>query len=136
MDFFQTFDSPWRKTAYSGEGVYLYSTYDEIASKDDLTSPTLALLPKDIKPGNNKHDSPVLKVPKHPDEIFESSSNVEDADEIVTDSDEDDDDNLRTPTHFEEDYSNSEQNYESQTPVVLPRRRFSGARNVATIKDG
>lgn len=78
----------------------------------------------------------MLKVPKHPDEIFESSSNVEDADEIVTDSDEDDDDNLRTPTHFEEDYSNSEQNYESQTPVVLPRRRFSGARNVATIKDG
>lgn len=65
-----------------------------------------------------------------------SPATVERGHDISAESDDEDEDTMDTFIQFEEDYSDSEPNYEPQVAIILPRRQFSGARNVATIKDG
>jgi hypothetical protein len=73
----------------------------------------------------------------------EDSEDVEaDADAEVEDgedSDYEDDDNMafaQLEGFFADSATPDEVEYEPSVPVVYPRQRFVGARNVATIKDG
>ncbi|KAG6868525.1 hypothetical protein C0993_001626, partial [Termitomyces sp. T159_Od127] len=141
-------------TAFSGDGVYLYSTYDDPGNEESHTKSPSPLLPSNAKTeyeskrekgkapeiqGYGKMDIDAESLPYKGDveleftehsDSEERQTNSTDQEEDMTDDDDDDD----------EDYlslrRDDERNYLPSVPVVFPKQRYSGARNVATIKDG
>jgi hypothetical protein len=104
--------------------VYLYSTYDDPRADDSLNRSSL--LP--TAPQGRKLD-------------IQSTSSWSESDN-GSNSEEDEGPSATWPLSPEDDDS-SEENKEvhhsgdhAKVPLVLPRRRFAGACNVQTIKDG
>lgn len=73
-----------------------------------------------------------LDVQAAPSMMGQLTSNVDGAQGHDSDDDNDSEGYLEIADSFEAD----EESFLPHVPVVLPRRRFAGARNVATIKDG
>ncbi|KAF8974529.1 WD40-repeat-containing domain protein [Flammula alnicola] len=98
--------------SYSGDGVYLYSTKDDPESRDDLSSS-----PPSVLPSNAGNDTPRSE----PAQVNGSSPSR----------------TYGIVTSLLDEFSSLHTPEESQpnVPVVMPRRRYAGARNVATIKD-
>lgn len=107
-------------TAYSGDAVYLYSTLDDTETKDSISSSQSPLLDPNSKGGKSGSDITNLRSKSDPNDM--------EVDEDVGD----DDDTSKVDEEFEADESHCQ----SGVPIINPRQRFSGARNVATIKDG
>src|ERR1700733_2281850 len=123
--------------AYSGDAVYMYSTADD--PEDILPSVTSLRTPnskrRDLdefntskssfpRQGNSmdvdKPPSTSLNTDNDQDRDFEGGHDVDSEDYL----------------EFADSSEVDEENFLPHIPVVLPRLRFAGARNVATIKDG
>lgn len=136
-------------TAYSADGVYLYSTKDE-AKEPKPTLETSVLRPNKKARSRSPVDSlEGLLGSSIADELMEEdiarfsaadtaagSSHTEDEDveiglqeEVAHEHDEQEGDE-------EEDEEEDEAKYFPAVPVVMPRRKYSGACNVETVKDG
>jgi hypothetical protein len=139
--------------AYSGDAVYLYSTADEPESEDASSpspSPILSSNAKrrkidgdgivkispDIDDGNQV-EVEVVQLPPRSTDSADSSSNIDE------DMQSNDGDNGEEDSNEDEDYIDfidideiDEADFQPYVPMVMPRRRFVGARNVDTIKDG
>jgi len=131
-------------SAYSGDAVYLYSTADDPNSEDSM-SPSLSPLRASNR---NLDESVATKVAPVLHEASGMGANERLApimmDQVTSNADDD-------QGHDSEDSYNDaggylefvdlcevddEESFLPHVPVVLPRRRFAGARNVATVKDG
>ncbi|KAG6831592.1 hypothetical protein H0H92_009065 [Tricholoma furcatifolium] len=151
-----------RTVAFSGDAVYLYSTYDD-PDQEGTPSPLASPPPPPSNAKRRRLSSPKVEKKTEPDsgdsmdidpEPSSSSSTQEldsnlsqhnsgseaesDDDDDATAGDDDDDD--------EENYliledillsadNRPEDSFVSRVPVVLPRQLYSGARNVRTTKD-
>ncbi|KAF7352760.1 WD repeat protein iqw1 [Mycena venus] len=118
--------------SYHADAVYLYSTRDDPAEEDSGSSSLLSSL-------LSTNDSSMPVPSKRPRDG--SSLNTYD-DMDLDDMDRDIDDHASDDEDQGSDLFRNLDKYVSQTreaysgvPLVLPRRRFAGARNVATIKD-
>ncbi|KAE9410559.1 WD40 repeat-like protein [Gymnopus androsaceus JB14] len=108
--------------SYSSDGVYLFSILDDLESGDTPTS--------NIVSPNSKR--------RKVDDLMPSSSNTEESgegmeiDELLTrlqeEQEEEDED-------IDESPSEEPEALYPRVPVVNPRRRYTGARNVETVKD-
>ncbi|KAJ7682765.1 WD40 repeat-like protein [Mycena polygramma] len=104
--------------SYHADAVYLYSTRDD-PEEEDMTSSSQLL---------SSNNEPF----KRPRDGYSPSSTADDMDMDIDDNASDDDeghDFFRTL----DDYVS--QDPYSAVPTILPRQRFPGARNIATIKD-
>ncbi|KAG6860377.1 hypothetical protein C0995_011984 [Termitomyces sp. Mi166 len=142
--------------SFSGDGVYMYSTYDDPEHERTPSSLSSPLLSSNAKV-EHKSRSAKEKTPERPDyggmdidaasssfmldigpdleqSSDEESQSLIDQEDVVTNDDDDDED--ENYLEFEDLRKHDENNYLPSVPVVLPRQRYSGARNVATIKDG
>lgn len=129
-----------RTLAYSGDGIYLYSTRDDPDIKDSVASEASPLLSPNIKRRkleDVKDDDCAFDAMDEDIDEYEAMSfdpgevTDEDGDENEDgDDDEDDDDEIHDIFRVDEP------DYHPHVPVILPRKRYLGARNVATIKDG
>lgn len=142
--------------AYSADAVYLYSTADE-PTPEDAPSPS----PSPVLSSNAKRrkldESDITNIPVEPDETdlmdldieqmaslsdnrmdsddsAEHNSRTQSSDSHDTDIDEADDEDGYI--EFMDSVELDEADLQPHVPVVMPRRRFAGARNVDTIKDG
>ncbi|KAG6837445.1 hypothetical protein H0H93_009539 [Arthromyces matolae] len=143
-------------TAYSGDGVYLFSTYDNPGDEEPKSQSESLLLPSnskstqkllarsgktDAEPSSSKAKSktnPDIADPRYclsPSEQGSQMTEDDDDDNDDTDDDDDDDDDNDDIFGFDDPYHN-EDDYLPRVPVVLPRQRYTGASNVRTIKDG
>ncbi|KAJ7276438.1 WD40-repeat-containing domain protein [Mycena haematopus] len=107
--------------SYHADAVYLYSTRDDpweenLASSSDL-------LPS--------HKPVLFKRPRDDSSSSSDDGNIDDMDEDIDDNADDDQgqDLFRNLDEY------ASRDAYSGVPLILPRRRFAGARNVATIKD-
>ncbi|KAJ6515857.1 WD40 repeat-like protein [Mycena sanguinolenta] len=105
--------------SYHADAVYLYSTRDD-PEEENLASSSNILSPS----------KPVFKRPR--DDSSSSSSDIDDMDRDIDDNASDDDEAQDLFRNLDEFVSHDAY---SGVPLILPRRRFAGARNVATIKD-
>jgi len=106
--------------SYSADAVYLYSTRDD-PEEEKISSGLLS--------ANNNSFQPIsLKRPRD-----DSSSNTDDDMDMDIDENASDDDSEHDLFRNLDDYV-SRVSY-SGVPVILPRQRFAGARNIATTKD-
>lgn len=136
-------------TAFSNDGVYLYSTYDDPENEKNLEMSGPLSLEHERR--SEKGKIPELQGYDSIDIDAESSSYREDngpqfaeheggEGRQTNSTDQDDDMTDVDDDEYGEDYFNlwrgDERNYLLSVPVVLPRQRYSGARNIATIKDG
>ncbi|KAG6844908.1 hypothetical protein H0H87_002607 [Tephrocybe sp. NHM501043] len=143
-------------TAYSGDAVYLYSTYDDPANEETTSSPSSPLLPSNDAKRRRVNGSEVQKTSEllgggGMDVDVESSSSVfgsnitehSSDDESHTEQEEDmsdgDDEDDEDSDYLELEYTTGKGNSGTEdlptVSVVFPRQRYIGARNVATIKD-
>ncbi|KAG6890349.1 hypothetical protein C0992_002174 [Termitomyces sp. T32_za158] len=146
--------------AFSSDGVYLYSTYDDpVNGKSPAISSSMSL-PSNAKAEYEtrfkKRKTPELPLYGKMDIDAESPSqsgdigpefteftehsggeehqtNSTDQEDDMADDDDDDDDDGEDYLNLRRD---DERNYLPSVPVVLPRQHYTGARNLATIKDG
>ncbi|KAF9457019.1 WD40-repeat-containing domain protein [Collybia nuda] len=134
--------------SYSADGVYLYSTADDPASDSTTMTPTSPILPSNTK-HRNFGESDAIKTSFEPDvsnqtdvvELAASPSvnhrypehlnRAQSTDGHDTTTDEDDEDEY---IEFM-DAGPDEADLQPHVPVIMPRRRFDGARNVETVKD-
>jgi hypothetical protein len=118
--------------------VYLYSVTDDPGNEVPLSPPpTIRSQRKNSDESTTAQVSPVedtmdLDVQAAPSMMGQLTSNVDGAQGHDSDDDNDSEGYLEIADSFEAD----EESFLPHVPVVLPRRRFAGARNVATIKDG
>ncbi|KAG5649030.1 hypothetical protein DXG03_000379 [Asterophora parasitica] len=138
--------------SFSGDGVYLYSTYDDPESEESAHSSPAPLLPSNAKRRriddvdtearkasdpramdvDEDHPSPVMDIDSNATEPSENRSNEEHEDDDENEEDDDEEGSFLEIVGVNE--ANEEDCYPG-IPVVYPRRRYTGARNVATIKD-
>jgi len=116
--------------SYHADAVYLYSTRDD-PEEEDL-APSSGLLAS-----NNDSSKPIPS--KRPRDDSSSSRASSSRDMDLDDMDRDIDDNASDDDQ-EHDLFRNLDSYVSRdaysgVPLILPRQRFAGARNVATIKD-
>lgn len=127
--------------AYSGDGIYLFSTKDDVAVNDSLASKHSSVVaPNASFPRSFSQAKPeslfILQTQKgtNEDEKNESSTEVE------TTSGENPNPETDRDRFFSEDLltltAESDDIYQSAVPVVHPQRCYTGARNVVTVKDG
>lgn len=118
-----------RDLAYSGDAVYLYSTRDDPQDEDESHGSS-------ILPPNREHRTdliPIASDESHIDvqlaetEDNEVSSPLQRATQDHDDLDETDEDDFTLDAMPWDDPG---------VPILLPRRRFAGAGNVETVKDG
>ncbi|KAG5221811.1 WD40 domain containing protein [Salix suchowensis] len=116
-------------TAYSGDAVYLYSTRDDPQDEDEHHGSS-------IIPSNQEHRTDVIPIASDESHIDvqlaetndnEASSPLQQATADQGDLDGSDSDDLTLDAMPWDDPS---------VPIILPRRRFAGAGNVETVKDG
>ncbi|THV08513.1 WD40 repeat-like protein [Dendrothele bispora CBS 962.96] len=127
--------------SYSGDGVYLFSTLDDPTSPSDISNSgkTKTLLKSKCRKKSGDIDQLLAysegSSDLDPDEeilplLEYSEENDEDEeDEGGQDEDEDEDDDDMDMDARPEDM------YQPGIPVVKPRRRYAGARNINTVKD-
>ncbi|KAJ7507850.1 WD40 repeat-like protein [Mycena galericulata] len=108
------------EVSYSADAVYLYSTRDD--PEEEEMAPKSHPLPSNLNPDFSK---PTF----FKRSIDESSSDTDDDTDMDID---DDDDYEHSPFPKREDVSRDAY---SGVPLILPRVRFAGARNVDTIKE-
>ncbi|GLB33847.1 putative peptidase A1 family protein [Lyophyllum shimeji] len=141
--------------SYSGDAVYQYSTYDQPESEGAFSASSA---PSTLAPNAKRRRIDESEAPKSTnlDEMDvdeNSSSSALDFNSNITERslDEDSDDNDHDGSNtdeddggedVEEDYleildtePNFEDDYHPHVPVILPRQRYAGARNVETTKD-
>ncbi|KAF5388192.1 hypothetical protein D9615_000443 [Tricholomella constricta] len=140
--------------SFSGDAMYLYSTYDDPEGEDAaLSSSPTPLLPSNAKrrrideteaeKATDPLDSGTMDIDEdHLSSVMDIDSNVTEHSENRSNEDDDDDDADENDDE-EEDFLEligvdeaNEENYHPMVPLVYPRQRYTGARNVATIKDG
>ncbi|KAG6866483.1 hypothetical protein C0991_004001 [Blastosporella zonata] len=146
----------------SADAVYLYSTYDDPGNGDAISSPSSPLLPSNTTKRPRVSSSEVEKISEplgdggrdvaaEPSSIIFGSNITEHSDEGSQDrqidqqedmsdnndgdDDDDDDDDYLELEYITSKANESEETYLPRVPVVSPRQKFTGARNVATIKD-
>ena len=131
--------------AYSGDAVYLYSTADDPGSEHASSSQTS---PSPLRSPNPKRRNLEKSVDMTATSLHEQNGmevdelGVLDPVNLNADQDRDSEDSRDDDSDYEgylELVDSSEADEESflpHVPVVFPRRRFAGARNIATIKDG
>jgi hypothetical protein len=124
--------------AYSGDAVYLYSATDDPEQEVSVSPPpTLRSKGKDsdefittkVSPVGDTMDVDVQTAPSMMDQLTPNADGAQGHD---SDDDNDSEGFFAVVDSFEAD----EKSFLPHVPVILPRRRFAGARNVATIKDG
>jgi len=103
-------------TAYSADGVYLYSTRDP---PEQIKPSIPALLASNKNSPVNSNDDV-----SHLTRLLGEGGEGEEAEEVEAEGEED------------EETDASESSKELRLPVVLPRRKFVGACNIETVKDG
>ncbi|KAJ7700133.1 WD40-repeat-containing domain protein [Mycena rosella] len=106
---------------YAADAVYLYSTLDQPMEEDSMASahPSSA---------NNDHSKPMPPTVLGDD----SSSTTDDDMDLDIDENASEEENERLIANLDEFVSRDAY---SRVPLILPRTRFAGARNVETIKD-
>lgn len=110
--------------AYSADAVYLYSTRDPLEAKSSLSS---------ILSPNKRHktDSPARDLDPSNDSIDKPTPTRDDSLDISHDQSED------TDFMDDEDWAEDSQIPEKlKVPIVYPLRKYLGACNVETVKDG
>ncbi|PPQ94016.1 hypothetical protein CVT25_009864 [Psilocybe cyanescens] len=107
-----------KSNAYSRDGVYLFSTKDEPKIKDNLASSASSVVPSNTIPTTNE-------------QTFGSINHHNGREHVENLSSEDD---IGRDNVIDYDTSVTPEEHPS-TPVVMPRRRYIGARNVMTVKD-
>lgn len=142
--------------AYSGDAVYLYSTNDDPEGEESASTSTSSLLTSNLKrrkideADTTKLTGPLdtfsMDIEDHTSfAAMEMDSNMSNVTERGDDGEDDeDDDNLNDGGDEEEaayiEFSNlddvEEEDLFPNVPVIHPRQRYAGARNVMTIKDG
>ncbi|KAI3612177.1 wd repeat-containing protein [Moniliophthora roreri] len=118
--------------SYSGDGVYLYSTMDE---PEDEKPRQGSVLPSNSKATSKRRSPPVGEEGTEDEDTEMIVSENKDNDDKEEEEEEEDDDD-------DEDYEDEDQ-YNPRTseafhpwvPVILPRMRYAGARNIDTVKD-
>ncbi|KAJ6599030.1 WD40 repeat-like protein [Mycena vulgaris] len=112
--------------SYSADGVYLYSTRDQPEDQDSMASMSARLL-------SSKKDNDSARLLPLRGLGDDSSSTTDD------DMDMDIDDNASEEGSEQDLFANLEAHVSrdaySGVPLIMPRTRFSGARNIETIKD-
>lgn len=124
--------------AYSGDGVYLFSTLDEPSEKDVSSTFASTATPaeKRCKISENREESKVISG------LYDRGRAVDEEDmaleEEGTDSEEQYDcgEDSTEDTLGEDEAAKMELIYYPKVPVILPRKRYFGSRNVDTTKDG
>lgn len=119
--------------AYSGDAVYLYSTLDDPGQNGDTSNPVISPNSKrrrsETPNSTDPHDPlAVVSRPFSPSEYMDEELIDQSLDEGEDGDDSDSDSILLDDI---DDY-----NYHPLVPIIFPRRRFRGARNVRTVKDG
>lgn len=124
--------------AYSGDGVYLFSTLDEPSEKDVSSTFASTVTPaeKRCKISENREESKVkfglydrgMAVDEEDMALEEEDAESEEQYDCGEDSTED--------TLGEDEAAKMELIYYPKVPVILPRKRYFGTRNVDTTKDG
>ncbi|KAJ7047333.1 WD40 repeat-like protein [Mycena alexandri] len=108
--------------SYHADGVYLYSTRDE--PEENNMASTSGLLSSDAQ---SSKPAPAKRVRDDPSSASDDEMDI-DIDEHASDDGDEHDFFQRLDEYTPRD------SY-SGVPMVLPRRRFAGARNIATVKD-
>ncbi|RDB22735.1 WD repeat protein iqw1 [Hypsizygus marmoreus] len=133
--------------SYSGDAVYLYSTADDPEPEGSMSS-TPSLLASNAKQSKVDAAEPPATDGMDVDDTLstatEMGSNLSTTEQGADDghdthteehNDGDGDDDDEGYLEFADFSEGDEENFQPHVPIVLPRRRFAGARNVATIKD-
>lgn len=131
--------------SYSGDGVYLFSTRDDVVDGSEFLSQESGS-PKSAKAGQSAEDRVLPHIPGSlismaRNELMEADIDAAEAEEedgsSSSDNSENDDDDEDEDEETDNDLSVSDLNdrYRRDIPVVLPRRKFVGACNVETVKD-
>ena len=128
-------------TAYSSDAVYLYSTYDEPESLDSASPGSPPILPSNAQNEDKTLGSVVDDKRDHlPATAEEQDDDDEDEDGDDVDEDDDDEDeddgDMGTGILIDDISTSNDADFLPDVPVVLPRMRYRGAQNVATVKDG
>ncbi|KAF5369926.1 hypothetical protein D9758_001012 [Tetrapyrgos nigripes] len=114
--------------SYSGDGVYLFSTLDDPEDPEDSPAPETktSLKSKRRRLSDSEEQLPA----------YSSSS---DTDPLPVERDEDEEDEGDEDSDEEEIHDEEmdppEELYQPGVPIIRPRRRYAGARNVDTVKD-
>ncbi|TFK43495.1 WD repeat-containing protein [Crucibulum laeve] len=113
---------------YSGDGVYLFSTRDEAQSADSFAAQTPSAVPANSKrckseAARKQGDGPPQTAA---DATYEGTE---------SDDGDGDDEEMEAFIEFEDLSGADESMCKPGMPAIMPRRRYDGARNVATIKD-
>ncbi|KAK2466242.1 hypothetical protein APHAL10511_001884 [Amanita phalloides] len=132
---------------YSSDAVYLYSTYDEPGSNDVVFPSSSPILTPNAKRRQADEGGATESGDADPvnmcgngatvtEELEDEGDDVEEGDDDDDDDDDGDgDDDELEASIIIDDLPVTASNFLSDVPVVLPRMRYAGARNVATIKD-
>ncbi|KDR83708.1 hypothetical protein GALMADRAFT_54302 [Galerina marginata CBS 339.88] len=120
--------------SYSGDGVYLFSTKDEPKVKDCLSSTSSSIIPPNVS--FIIHHSPASR----PSEARTGQRVLhDDANDVVNDGTrEEQSQNLHgTAFNFFDDLMSTPtvSDYHPDVPAIMPRCRYTGTRNVMTVKD-
>lgn len=132
----------------------MFSTTDEPHSEDSMSSsPTPILSPNSSKEAALKHaeksshsagilasENTLTEEVLDDDEMASEPSEIgprleESLVRLINDADDDDDDERMT-TDDEDEEELDKGKFQPEIPTILPRKRYVGARNVATVKDG
>lgn len=126
--------------------MYLFSTRDDVVDGSEFLSQESGS-PKSAKAGQSAEDRVLPHIPGSlismaRNELMEADIDAAEAEEedgsSSSDNSENDDDDEDEDEETDNDLSVSDLNdrYRRDIPVVLPRRKFVGACNVETVKDG
>lgn len=125
-----------RFTAYSSDAVYLYSTYDEPESLDLASPGSPPILPSNPRNEDETLGSVVDDKRDHLPSTAEEQDEDDDDDDDDEDEEDDDDDETGAGIIIDDITIANYADFLPDVPVVLPRMRYRGAQNVATVKDG
>ena len=123
-------------TAYSSDAVYLYSTYDEPESLDFASPGSPLILPSNLRNEDETLGSVLDDKSDYLPTTAEEQDDDEDEDEDDDDDDDDDEDDEGAGIIIDDISTGNYADFLPDVPVVLPRMRYRGAQNVATVKDG
>ncbi|PFH52759.1 hypothetical protein AMATHDRAFT_1806 [Amanita thiersii Skay4041] len=126
---------------YSSDAVYLYSTKDDPEIQDSMScgsSPILTPNPKRRRTSEDRNTDITDRIPSEelntgPSEPSLQSDDLSET--SFTGDDEADDDGEGTATLLDDPIATDDEGFLPDVPLVFPRMRYSGARNVATTKD-
>jgi WD repeat-containing protein 42A len=133
-------NKPHKHLAYSGDAAYLFSTLDDptdSAPSSTFASSTGTPESKRLKLSQNKDelnirpnlDTYIVDLEQEVEELEEEGGDEEGENEDENEDENDDE-------MEEEETLELEQSYHPNVPTIRPRKRFAGARNVDTVKDG